>query len=162
LDQCYSCYRPDRVPSRVGKGLLLSPSTARAFSISVLLVGVLMILASADASAQNVKSATKATASAVGDAVSGKRIYSSHGCYECHGGQGQGSTLSGPRVGPDPIPFSAFVEYLRQPAGQMPPYTARVISDGEIANIYAFLESLPKPASAQSIRLLSGEKKTSR
>jgi hypothetical protein len=44
----------------------------------------------------------------------------------------------------------------------MPPYTINVISDGELANIYAFLESLPKPASAESIRLLNGEKKTSR
>ncbi len=121
-----------------------------------------MILASADASAQNVKSAPKANAAPVGDAVRGKLIYSSHGCYECHGGQGQGSTQSGPRVGPDPIPFPAFVAYLRQPAGQMPPYTANVISDADLANIYAFLRSLPKPAFGQSLRLLNREKKTSR
>jgi mono/diheme cytochrome c family protein len=150
------------VPSRVRKGLLLSPNIRSAFSIAVLFVSASMILASANASAQNVKSAAKANASPAGDAVSGKIIYSSHGCYECHGGQGQGSTLTGPRVGPDPIPFSAFVEYLRQPAGQMPPYTAKVISDGELANIYAFLKSLPKPPSAQNIRLLNGKDKTPR
>ena len=162
MDRWFPCRCPDRVPTRVGKGLLLSPSITSAFSISVLLVSAMMILASVDASAQNVKSALKANAPLAGDAVSGKLIYSSHGCYECHGGQGQGSTLTGPRVGPDPIPFRAFVAYLRQPAGQMPPYTTNVISDGELANIYAFLESLPKPTSAQSIRLLNGEKKSSR
>jgi mono/diheme cytochrome c family protein len=140
----------------------LSPSITGAFSVSVLLFSALLILASADDSAQNVKLAPKANASPVGDAARGKLIYSSYGCYECHGGQGQGSTLSGPRVGPDPIPFRAFLGYLRQPAGQMPPYTANVISDADLANIYAFLESLPKPASAQSLRLLNREKKTSR
>lgn len=167
MDLGTSCLRPNRMPIRVRKGLFLSPSITRAFPLSVLLAGVLvagalMTLASAGSSAQNVRPVPKVNASPAGDAVSGKRIYSSHGCYECHGGEGQGSTLSGPRVGPDPIPFRAFLAYLRQPAGQMPPYTAKVISDGELANIYAFLKSLPKPASAQDIRLLNAEEKTSR
>jgi mono/diheme cytochrome c family protein len=120
-----------------------------------------MTFACASASARNVKSAP-ANASLSGDAASGKRIYFSHGCYECHGGEGQGSTLTGPRLGPDPIPFRAFVTYLRQPSGQMPPYTTKVISDGELSKIYVFLKALPKPASAQTIRLLNGEEKTSR
>jgi len=157
LDIGSSCLRPYRMPSRVRKGFFLSPSITSAFPLSVVLAGALMTLATAAASAQNLRPVPKVNASPAGDAVSGKRIYASHGCYECHGGEGQGSTLSGPRVGPDPIPFRAFVAYLRQPAGQMPPYTAKVISDGELANIYAFLKSLPKPASAQNIRLLNGE-----
>ena len=144
------------------KGLLLSPGITSGFPLAVLLAGVLMILACLGADAQNVKAASKANASPAGDAASGKRIYSSHGCYECHGGEGQGSTLTGPRVGPNPIPFSAFVRYLRQPTGQMPPYTTKVISDAELANIYAFLKSLPRPASSQSIRLLNGEEKTAK
>ena len=113
-----------------------------------------MLLACAGVHAQSVKSAPNLNLLPTSDAAGGRRIYSSHGCYECHGGEGQGSTLSGPRIGPDPIPFPAFVQYLRQPLGQMPPYTAKVISDAELANIYAFLKSLPKPSSPQSIRLL--------
>lgn len=161
MDRYFSCCRLKSAVSRVRSGLLWSSAT-RAFPIPALLVGALIILAGAGARAQNVRSSPKANASPAGDAVNGKRIYASHGCYECHGGQGQGSTLSGPRVGPDPIPFPAFVQYLRQPAGQMPPYTTGVISDQELAHIYAFLKSLPRPPSAQSIRLLSGEERTGR
>jgi hypothetical protein len=36
----------------------------------------------------------------------------------------------------------------------MPPYTAKVLSDSELADIYAFLRSVPKPPNAQSIPLL--------
>jgi len=90
-----------------------------------------------------------------GDAKNGRRIYASYGCYECHGYVGQGSTATGPRLAPDPIPFTAFARYVREPRGDMPPYTAKVASDQELADIYAFLRSLPQPTSVQSIPLLN-------
>lgn len=93
-----------------------------------------------------------------GDSVKGKELYSRDGCYECHGHAGQGSILSGPRVGPDPIPFSALVNYVRQPRGQMPPYTRKVMSDAELADIYAFLQTLPKPAEAKDVPILKQTK----
>ena len=42
--------------------------------------------------------------------------------------------------------FAAFSRYVRQPTGQMPPYTAKVVSDADLANIYAFVQSRPEPA----------------
>jgi hypothetical protein len=36
----------------------------------------------------------------------------------------------------------------------MPPYTAKVVSDQELADMYAFLQSLPHPPSVESIPLL--------
>ena len=140
---------------RAGEGIGLSPNGLSGYPLSVLLAGALMVFAGALASAQNVKSVPTANGSPTGDAESGRRIYSSHGCYGCHGGEGQGSILTGPRLGPDPISFPAFVRYLRQPAGQMPPYTSKVISDAELADIHAFLKSLPRPPSAKSVLLLS-------
>ena len=140
---------------RAGEGIGLSPNGLSGYPLSVLLAGALMVFAGALASAQNIKSVPKANGSPTGDAESGRRIYSSRGCYGCHGGEGQGSILTGPRVGPDPIPFPAFVRYLRQPAGQMPPYTSKVISDAELADIHAFLKSLPQPRSAKSVLLLN-------
>lgn len=98
-----------------------------------------------------------------GNAKNGKQIYASFGCYECHGREGQGSVLSGPRIGPHPIQFSAFVKYIRQPKGQMPPYTDKVVSEVELADIYAFLQSLPPPPDPKKIPLLnpdSGAKKS--
>ena len=75
-------------------------------------------------------------------------------CYACHGTMGQGGT-AGARIAPRPIAFTAFQKYLRQPTGQMPPYTARVVSDVELADIYAFLRSVPATAPARGIPLLN-------
>jgi ubiquinol-cytochrome c reductase cytochrome c subunit len=36
----------------------------------------------------------------------------------------------------------------------MPPFTAKVVSDAELADIYAFLRSLPQPPDADTISLL--------
>ena len=92
---------------------------------------------------------------AAGNAQNGKRIYTSYGCYQCHGRQGQGSPATGSRLGPGPVPFAAFVAYVRNPAGQMPPYTTKIMSDAELADVYSFLESLPQPPAAKSIPLLN-------
>ena len=89
-----------------------------------------------------------------GDAKKGQELYISYGCYECHGRQGQGARTSGPRLGPGPISFPAFSQYVRQPRGQMPPYTSKVASERDVADIYAFLKSLPKPPSEKDIPLL--------
>jgi ubiquinol-cytochrome c reductase cytochrome c subunit len=92
-----------------------------------------------------------------GNAKNGKQIYTNYGCFECHGREGQGSVLSGPRIAPHPTQFSVFVKYIRQPKGQMPPYTKKVVSDAELADIYAFLQSLPQPPDPKSIPLLSSD-----
>jgi mono/diheme cytochrome c family protein len=99
----------------------------------------------------------RAEAQASGNAKNGKQIYTSYGCYECHGREGQGSVLSGPRIGPHPTQFSRFFKYVRQPNGQMPPYSEKVVSDAELADIYAFLQSLPLSRDPKSIPLLNTE-----
>lgn len=89
-----------------------------------------------------------------GDAKGGKRLYTNYGCYQCHGYQGQGAQGTGPRLGPDPIPFPEFAAYVRDPKNEMPPYTAKVVSDQELTDIYTFLKSLPRAPDARSISLL--------
>jgi mono/diheme cytochrome c family protein len=89
-----------------------------------------------------------------GNAANGKTIYTKYGCYECHGREGQGAAATGPRLGPNPAPFARFSSYIRKPTGDMPPYTAKIVTDQELADIYAFLQSLPKPPSVDSIPLL--------
>jgi ubiquinol-cytochrome c reductase cytochrome c subunit len=73
-------------------------------------------------------------------------LYVSVGCYQCHGYEAQGSNATGPRLGPRPMVLAAFSRYVRQPSGQMPPYTAKVVSDADMANIYAFIQARPEPA----------------
>jgi mono/diheme cytochrome c family protein len=84
------------------------------------------------------------------NADNGRKLFLSDGCYECHGREAQGGA-AGPRLGPDPLPLAAILKYVRHPAGQMPPYTSQVISDSQLADIHAFLESLPKPPKPDSI-----------
>ena len=93
-----------------------------------------------------------AQAAPAGDAQSGKKIFASYGCYQCHGYAAHGG--AGPRLAPRPIAFAALSRYVRQPTGEMPPYTARVLSDQQLADIYAFLRSVPQPPPLDSIPLL--------
>jgi len=86
-----------------------------------------------------------------GNAENGKRIFNKIGCYQCHGREGQGSIVTGPRIAPDPVPFDVLVSYLRKPTGEMPPYTAKVVSDQDLADIYAFLKSRPHPPAAKDL-----------
>jgi mono/diheme cytochrome c family protein len=96
----------------------------------------------------------KPAAAPPGNIENGKKIFSSYGCYECHGYAGQGG-IAGPRIAPHPIAFAGFNAYIRHPSGQMPPYTRKVVADQEVADIYAFLASLPPPPSVKSIPLLN-------
>ena len=126
----------------------------KAFSLVAVVTAVLVILAFSDARAQSAVPATKAQKSPAGNSQNGKRLFTSYGCYECHGYQAEVTSVVGPRLGPDPISFPAFVEYVRQPTGEMPPFTSKVITDAELADIYAFLQSLPRPTNADSIPAL--------
>ncbi|MGH7090591.1 MAG: hypothetical protein ACREFQ_16985 [Stellaceae bacterium] len=52
------------------------------------------------------------------------------------------------------LPFDAFVMQLRSPRNNMPPYEPKVLTDGDAANIYAFLKSIPNPPDVKSIAIL--------
>jgi mono/diheme cytochrome c family protein len=81
----------------------------------------------------------------------GRKLYASYGCYQCHGYEGQGSSATGPRIGPRPLPLASFSKYVRRPTGQMPPYTTKVVSDSDLANIHAFLDARPASPAVNSI-----------
>jgi mono/diheme cytochrome c family protein len=84
----------------------------------------------------------------------GAALYKKNGCYECHVNDAQGGP-QGPRLGPNPIPLPRFVAYVRNPTGDMPPFTAKVISDQDLASIYAFLQARPTPPPVKDIPLLA-------
>jgi mono/diheme cytochrome c family protein len=94
------------------------------------------------------------TTPSAGNAQNGRKLFAADGCYQCHGYEAQGATPTGPRLGPKPIAFAQFSKYVRQPTGQMPPYTSKVVPDAALADIYAFLQSLPLPPPADSIAAL--------
>ena len=88
-----------------------------------------------------------------GNAANGKVLYGKIGCYQCHSEQGQGGT-QGPKLGPRPIAFQAFLRYVRSPRGEMPPYKPKVLSDKDAADVYAFLQALPPPPPLSTLPLL--------
>jgi ubiquinol-cytochrome c reductase cytochrome c subunit len=87
-----------------------------------------------------------------GNAENGKKLFLEKGCFQCHDTLGQGG--DGPRLAPRPIPYAAFMNELRQPRDQMPPYTLKMMPDKEVADIYAFLAAIPAPPEVNSIPLL--------
>jgi mono/diheme cytochrome c family protein len=95
----------------------------------------------------------KASAAPAGNAQNGKRIFESYGCYQCHDHDAHGG--AGARLAPNPIAFERFSRYVRHPTGDMPPYTAKVVSDQELADIYAFLETIPAPPAVKDIPILN-------
>ena len=98
--------------------------------------------------------APQTSAAPAGNAETGKKLFVSYGCYQCHGYEAQGSSATGPRLGPKPIAWAAFQRYVRRPTNQMPPFTEKVVTDTDLANIYAFLQSRPAPPPVASIPLL--------
>ncbi len=96
------------------------------------------------------------TSAPVGDAKLGQALYMRVGCYECHGTVGQGSGQRGPggwgpMLAPKPIPFSAVLAQLRRPRDEMPAYSVLILPDQDVANIYAYLVSIPAGNSAGDI-----------
>jgi ubiquinol-cytochrome c reductase cytochrome c subunit len=89
-----------------------------------------------------------------GNADNGKKLFEKYGCYSCHGHLGQGSS-AGARLAPRPLAAAALIAYVRHPAGQMPPYTNKVISDAELTDIRAYLASVPEPPAIKNIPLLN-------
>jgi mono/diheme cytochrome c family protein len=74
----------------------------------------------------------------------GKATFTRVGCYQCHGREAQGAS-TGPRLGPNPLPLAAFSRAVRTPRNDMPPYSAKILSDAELANVYAFVASRARP-----------------
>jgi mono/diheme cytochrome c family protein len=95
-----------------------------------------------------------ATAAPAGRVDVGAALYRKVGCFQCHVNEAQGGA-NGPRLGPDPVPFARFSQYTRKPTGDMPPYTEKVLSAQDMADIYAFVRARPRPPAVSAIPLLA-------
>ncbi len=92
-----------------------------------------------------------------GDVANGKRVYLQQGCFTCHGRSGQGGAYNGPApiLAHTAMPFDGFKGQLREPANDMPAFSGAVLSDQDIADIYAFVETLPGAGSPKDIPILN-------
>jgi cytochrome c553 len=94
---------------------------------------------------------------AAADAAKGKIAFTQYGCWQCHGFEGQGSvaTSNGRVIARTQLPLDGFKSFVRTTNGAMPPFRAAVLSDGELDDIYAYLQSLPAPKAVSDIPLLN-------
>src|SRR5262244_1671667 len=91
-----------------------------------------------------------------GDTANGKRVYLADGCFTCHGRSGQGGAYNGPApvLAKTALPFEGFKMQIRNPSNDMPAYSEAVMSDKEIADMFAFVQSLPGRRDAKDIAIL--------
>jgi mono/diheme cytochrome c family protein len=92
-----------------------------------------------------------------GDAAHGKQLFLAVGCFTCHGRAGQGGAYNGPApiLAHTSLPFDGFKGQLRNPADDMPAFSEAVLSDQDVADIYAFVETLSGSRSAKDISILN-------
>ena len=92
-------------------------------------------------------------------AANGESVYLRVGCQACHGTVGHGGAAR--RLAPNTLPLPGFETWVRNGspgwtiAAGMPAFPASVISDAELADIRAYLASLPPPPAAADIPLLA-------
>ncbi len=80
---------------------------------------------------------------AQGPVERGAKLYQEKGCHSCHGTAGQGGERgAGPKLAPSPFPYEAFAVQTRRPRASMPRYPVEVLSDQELADIYAYVASI--------------------
>jgi mono/diheme cytochrome c family protein len=99
----------------------------------------------------------QAPAERTGDAASGAKLFVDRACWQCHGLAAQGGGIAGPRLAGRVQVWAAFAAYVRRPTEEMIPYTAKVLSEDELADIFDWLRSLPPPPTVESLKALSGE-----
>jgi mono/diheme cytochrome c family protein len=89
-------------------------------------------------------------------AENGRKAFVKNGCWQCHGFEGQGSavTSNGAVLSSTELPFEAFEAFVRSTNRAMPPYREAILPGAELADIYAFLKSVPKPKDVGDIPLL--------
>jgi mono/diheme cytochrome c family protein len=90
-----------------------------------------------------------------GDAAKGKELYIAYTCYGCHGFSGQNGP--GNHLVPMKMPQNVFTAYVRKPTrpNQMPTYSAKVLSDQQLGDIWAYVKTLKDAPPAKDIPLLN-------
>ena len=91
--------------------------------------------------------------------ANGESVYLHVGCFTCHGTVGHGGAA--PRLAPNTLPLPGFTTWVRNGtpgwtvASGMPAFPLSVVSDADLADIRAYLASLPAPPPVAEIPLLA-------
>ena len=92
------------------------------------------------------------------DAARGKILFTQkYGCYQCHGTEGQGSAITGPKLAPDPLPYDTLSAFIRTSSRNMPPFREAILPNADLEDIYAYLKSIPPAKDWKTIPLLAND-----
>jgi len=88
------------------------------------------------------------------DAKKGQEYFLKYTCYGCHGFAGQNGP--GFRLVPMKMTQANFTGLVRNPGAptRMPPYSAKVLTEEQLGDIWAYLKTLPDSPPAKNIPLL--------
>ncbi len=98
-----------------------------------------------------IAAATLMAQTPAGDAKHGKELFLNYACYSCHSFDGHGG--AGARLVPMPLNQTAFIAFVRN-AGRMPSYSSKILPDAKLADIYAYIKTLPTSPDAKNIPLI--------
>jgi mono/diheme cytochrome c family protein len=92
-------------------------------------------------------------ATPAGDAKIGSDLYLKKGCWECHGYSGANG--SGAPLVLTSLNATGFMNYIRNPkTNNMPLYSAKVVSDKDAADLFAYIKTFKKPPEVKDVPLL--------
>jgi len=77
------------------------------------------------------------------DPARGQELFFANGCSVCHGNMGEGGI--GPTIASTNFTLEQVIGQYRSPRGNMPQFTADRVPDEDVADIYAWLQTLPLP-----------------
>jgi mono/diheme cytochrome c family protein len=120
--------------------------------LEVGILGTLLVISAPVLQAQSPQQPRRTETAPAGNIENGKKRFQAHGCVSCHSFSGQGG--AGARLAQNPITFQAFMNYVRKPKGSMPAFGSQV-TEAELADIYAFLKSIPPSPDPKTIPLLN-------
>jgi mono/diheme cytochrome c family protein len=127
------------------------PHFARVFAIGAIGLAALAVAAPT----QLARPGAAVAAPVAQDAAHGQELYTTYGCYQCHGFAGQGAGATGPRIAPNPMAYDRFEQQVYEPRDLMPRYPREFVSEADVADIYAFLQTIPPAPDPASIPLLN-------
>ena len=116
--------------------------------------GVVLVAVIGAGSVALADQAPAASQASAPNAATGQALYMKHTCYFCHGTVGQGAGPTGTQVGPPSRAVAGVIAFVRRPAGGMPSFGEKILSDAELADIYAYLRTVPRAKPADEIPLL--------
>ncbi len=85
-------------------------------------------------------SATTSSPAPKGDPVAGARTWAAHPCSGCHGAQAGGG--DGPKLAGMQLTYDGILDQVRNGSTFMPGFTADQVSDQDVADILAWIQTL--------------------